>query len=126
MEAARRAVDAIQRKDPEVVLNKAKVRARDRDDWLRDMEPMLDWLAAEEKRLTWAKQQLPAVLSECAASLTELPTSLRQLEERSELEARRVYTTLLDIGRRPSRLIRPMPNIREREDTDEYLRVLFH
>ena len=78
-------------------------------------------LAAEEKRLEWVKKQLPAVLSECAVSLMELPTSRRQMEERSELEAKRVSTTLMETGGRPTRPMRPVADIREREHTDERL-----
>lgn len=126
IEGARRAVEAIQRKDPEVVANKGKIRGRSHRDWLRTIERQREWLAAEEKRSEWVKQQLPAVLSECAASLMGAPTSCRQIEERSSLEARRVYTTLVDTGGRPTRPIRPVPDIWEREHTDEYLHVLCH
>ncbi len=126
MEGARRAVEAIQRKDPEVVVNKGKVRGRDDEDWLRTIERQRELLAAEEKRLEWVKQQLPAVLSECAASLTELPTSRRQMEERSELEAKQVYTTLVDTGGRPTRPIRPVPDVYDAEHTDEHVHALCH
>lgn len=51
VEGAQRAVEAIQRKDPEVVLNKGKVRGRDDRDWLSFIETKREWLAAEEKRL---------------------------------------------------------------------------
>ena len=124
LEGARRAVEAIQRKDPEVVVNKGKVRGRSYRDWMRTIERQREWLAAEEKRSEWVKQQLPAVLSECAASLMGQPTSCRQMEERSEFEARRVYITLVDTGGRPTHPIRPLPDIREREHTDEHLHVL--
>ena len=126
MEGARRAVEAIQRKDPEVVVNKGKVRGRDDEDWLRTIERQRELLAAEEKRLEWVKQQLPAVLSECAASLTKLPTSRRQMEERSELEAKQVYTTLVDTGGRPTRPIRPVPDVYDAEHTDEHVHALCH
>lgn len=117
-------MEAIQRKDPEVVVNKGKVRGRSYRDWMRTIERQREWLAAEEKRSEWVKQQLPAVLSECAASLMGQPTSCRQMEERSEFEARRVYITLVDTGGRPTHPIRPLPDIREREHTDEHLHVL--
>ena len=77
IEGARRAVDTIQRKDPEVVVNSGKICEKTDEDWLRTIEKQREKLAAERKRLKWVKKQLPAVLSECAASLTELPTSRR-------------------------------------------------
>lgn len=129
IEEARQAVEAIQRKDPEVVLNKGTVRGRGDEDWLRFIEGRRELLSAEEKRLEWVKQQLPAVLSECAASLISLmglPTSRRQMEERSELEARRVYTTLVATGGRPTRPIRAVPDSHDHEHTDEHLHVLCH
>ncbi len=126
IEGARRAVEAIQRKDPEVVVNKGKVRGRTDEGWLRTIEEQREKLAAEEKRLEWVKKQLPAVLSECAVSLIELPTSRRQMEERSELEAKRVYTTLVDTGGRPSRPIRPVPDIQDAECKDEHIHALCH
>ena len=126
MEGARRAVEAIQRKDPEVVVNKGKVRGRSDEDWLRTIEEQRGKLAAEEKRLEWVKKQFPAVLSECAASLMELPESRPQMEERSELEVKRVYNTLVDTGGRPGRPIRPVPDIHNAEHTDEHLHVLCH
>ncbi len=91
---------------------------------MRTIERQREWLAAEEKRSEWVKQQLPAVLSECAASLMGAPTSCRQMEERSEFEASRVYITLVDTGGRPTHPIRPLPDIREREHMDEHLHVL--
>ena len=126
MEGARRAVEAIQRKDPEVVVNNGKVRGTSHEDWLRTIERQREKLTAEEKRLEWVKKQLPAVFSECAASLTELPTSRRQMEERSELEAKQVYTTLVDTGGRPSRPIRPVPDIHDAEHTDKHVHALCH
>ena len=126
MERARRAVEAIQRKDPEVVVNNGKVRGTSHEDWLRTIERQREKLAAEGKRLEWVKKQLPAVLSECAASLTELPLSHRQMEERSELEAKQVYTTLVDTGGRPSHPVRPVPDIQDIEYKDEDLHVLCH
>ena len=126
MEGARRAVEAIQRKDPEVVVNKGKVRGLDDEDWLRTIEEQREKLTAEEKRLEWVKKQLPAVLSECAVSLMELPTSRRQMVERSELAAKRVYTTLVDIGGRPSRPVRPVPDIQDVECKDEHIHALCH
>ena len=56
----------------------------------------------------------------------ELPTSRRQMEERSELEARQVYNTLMDTGGRPSRPIRPVPDIYDAEHTDEHIHALCH
>ena len=126
IEEARQAVEAIQRKDPEVVVNKGKVRGRTDEGWLRTIEEQRERLAAEEKRLEWVKKQLPAVLSECAVSLIELPTSRRQMEERSELEAKQVYSTLVDTGGRPTRPIRPVPDVYDAEHTDEDLHVLCH
>ena len=124
MEGARRAVEAIQRTDPKVYVNK---RGRnDKRDWLDAIERQREKLPAEKKRLEWVKKQLPAVLSECAASLTELPTSRRQMEERSELEAKQVYTTLVDTGGRPTRPIRPVPDVYDAEHTDEHVHALCH
>ena len=126
IEGARRAVEAIQRKDPEVVVNKGKVRGLDDEDWLRTIEEQREKLTAEEKRLEWVKKQLPAVLSECAVLLMELPTSRRQMVERSELAAKRVYTTLVDTGGRPSRPFRPVPDIQDVECKDEHIHALCH
>ena len=126
MEGDRRAVEAIQRKDPEVVVNKGTVRGRTDEGWLGIIQEQQEQLAAEEKRLEWVKKQLPAVLSECAASLMELPTSRRQMEERSELEAKQVYNTLMDTGGRPSRPIRPVPDIHDAECKDKHVHALCH
>jgi len=46
------------------------------------------------------------------------------MEERSELEAKGVYNTLMDTGRRPTRPIQPVPDVHDGEYTDEYLHVL--
>ena len=126
IEDARRAVEAIQRKGPEVIENKGRVRGRSHRDWLGKIETEYEWLAAEEKRLEWVKQQLPAVLLECAESLIDLPISRRQMEERSELEAKRVFNLLIETGGRPIRLIRPVPDIEKCEYTDLHFHVVYH
>ena len=128
MEGDRRAVEAIQRKDPEVDWSKGlgKVRGSSHKGWLDSIERRREKLAAEEKRLEWVKKQLPAVLSECAVSLMELPTSRRQMEERTELEVKQVYNTLMDTGGRPSRPIQPVPDIKDSEHTDEHVHALCH
>ena len=126
IEGARRAVEAIQRKDPEVVVNKGKVRGLGEQAWLDTIEGQREKLIAEEKRLEWVKKELPAVLSECAVSLMELPTSRRQMVERSELAAKQVYTTLVDTGGRPSRPVRPVPDIQDAECKDEHAHALCH
>ena len=54
----------------------------------------------------------------------ELPISRRQMEERSELEARQVYNTLMNTGGRPSRPIRPVPGVYDAEHTDEHVHAL--
>ena len=48
------------------------------------------------------------------------------MEERSELEAKQVYTTLVDIGRRPTRPIRPIPDVYNTEYTDKDLYILYY
>ena len=48
------------------------------------------------------------------------------MEEKSELEAKKVYNTLMDTGGRPSRRIRPVPDIRDAEHTDEHVHALCH
>ena len=98
----------------------------DDEDWLDSIERRREKLTAEKKRLEWVKKQIPAVLSECTVSLTELSTSRRQMEERSELEAKQVYNTVMDTGGRPRRPIRPVPDIHNTEHTDEHLHVLCH
>ena len=98
----------------------------DDEDWLDSIERQREKLTAEDKRLEWVKKQIPAVLSECNVSLTELSTSRRQMEERSELQAKRVYTTLVDTGGRPSRPIRPVSDIHDAERTDEHVHALCH
>lgn len=125
-ERRRRAIEATQRKDPEAVSNKGKVSWSDLEMKLDRIKGDLEWLPAEEKRLEWAKQQLPAVLAECAASLKDRPTSRRLMEERSELEAKRVFNALVETGGRPTRPIRPVPDSREREHADQHLHVLRH
>ena len=119
-------VEAIQQKDPEVVVNKGKVRKRTDKSWLRTIEEQREKLEAEEKRLEWVKKQLPAVLSKCAASLMKLSTSCCQMEERSELEAKQVYNTLMDTGGRSSYPIRPMPDIHDAKCKDEHVHALCH
>ena len=128
MEGDRRAVEAIQRKDPEVDWSTGlgKFRGSSHEGWLHSIERRREKLAAEEKRSEWVKKQLPAVLSECAASLMELPTSRCQMEERTELEAKQVYNTLMDTGGRPSRPIRPVPDIHDAEHTDKHVHALCH
>lgn len=85
----------------------------------------LEWSHVTEKRLEWAKQQFPAVLAECAASLKERPTS-RRLMERSELEAKRVFNNLVETGGKPTCPMRPVPNSLEGEHADQHLHVLRH
>ncbi len=124
IEGARRAVEVIERKDPEV--EEKTHKGHGHQDWLRIIERKREWLAAEDKRLEWVKQQLPAVLSECAASLMGAPTSRREMEERSELEAKGVFNALVETGGRPTRPMRPVPDIQDREHTDEHLHILCH
>ena len=92
MEGDRRAVEAIERNGLGVDWSTGlgKFRGSSHECWLDSIERRREKLAAEEKRLEWVKKQLPAVLSECAVSLMELPTSRREMEERSELEAKQV------------------------------------
>lgn len=126
----RRAVEAIERNDPRVersAWGEEFFRGASQGRWVKSMQKRREGqLAPEEKRLEWVKQQLPAVLSECAALLMGAPTSRRAMEERSELEAKRVYNTLRDTGGRPSRPIQPVPDVHDGEHTDEHLRVLCH
>jgi len=126
IEGARQAAEVIERKDSEAVANKGTVRGRSHSGWLRFIETKREWLAAEEKRLKWVKQQLPAVLSECAASLMGAPTSLREMELRSELVAKEVFNALVETRGRPTRPIRPVSDRQERDHTDEHLYVLCH
>lgn len=119
-------MEAIQRKDPEVVANKGKVRGYNNKDWLAYMETKRERLAAEEERLEWVKQQLPAVLSECAASLMVVPASCREMELRTELEAKGIFKALVETGGRSTRPIRRMSDSRECDHTDELLHVLCH
>ena len=48
------------------------------------------------------------------------------MEERSELEAKQVYTTLVDTGGRLTRPIRPVSDVYDAEHTDEYVYALCH
>ena len=54
------------------------------------------------------------------------PTSRRQMEERSELEAKKVFNALMETGGRPTRSIRPVSDNQERDHVDEHLHVLCH
>ena len=128
MEGDRRAVEAIERKDLRVDWSTGlgKFRGSSHEGWLDSIERRRGRLPAEEKRLEWVKKQLPAVLSECALSLMESSISRRQMEERSELEAERVYTTLVATGGRPSRPIRPVPDIHDADLTVELIHALCH
>lgn len=65
----------VQRKNPEVTVNKGTVCERTDEGWLRTTQEQRKKLAVEEKRLKWVKKQLPAILSKCAALLTKLPIS---------------------------------------------------
>ncbi|KAL9036726.1 MAG: hypothetical protein Q9180_004130 [Flavoplaca navasiana] len=128
IESKRRAVVALQGEDHEAkekYKGTGKFKATD-ESTLHDMERSLEKLASEEKRWEWAKQQLAAVLSECAGSLIGRPTSCRQIEERSELEAKRVFNTLIETGGRPTRPIRPVRNSQEREHADQDLPIFCH
>lgn len=126
IQGSRRAVEAIRRRDPEMVANKGKVRGQYESDWLDNIERGHEWLAAEEKRLEWVKQQLSAILSECAASLVGRPTSRSEMEARSELQAKEVFNALVETGGRPTRPLRSIPDNQERNYTDEHLHVLCH
>ncbi|KAL9016775.1 MAG: hypothetical protein Q9185_005905 [Variospora sp. 1 TL-2023] len=79
-----------------------------------------------EKRLEWAKQQLLTVLTECATSSEGRPISRRLIEERSELEAKRVLSNLVETGGKPNRPIRRLPENSEREHADQYVHALRH
>ena len=128
MEGDRRAVEAIQRKDPDTDWSTGlgKFRGLYEEDWLDSLERRREKLSGEEKRLEWVKKQIPVVLSECAGSLMESSTSRRQMEERSELEAKQLYQNLIDTGGRPRRPIRMVPDVHNAEHTDEHLHVLCH
>ena len=56
----------------------------------------------------------------------EMPASRRQMEERSEMEAKQVYKTLMETGGRPSRPIRSVPDIYDTKSTDKHVHVLCH
>ena len=51
----------------------------------------------------------------------KLSTSCRQMEKKSKLEAKKVYNTLMDTGGRPSRQIRPIPDIHDAKHTDKHV-----
>ncbi|MCJ1241032.1 hypothetical protein MMC14_009036 [Varicellaria rhodocarpa] len=83
-------------------------------------------LGRKEILLKRVKQQLPAILSECIDSTSGLPTSRRRLEEACELEARQLYNTLIEMGGKPSRSIRPPSNAWNPERTDDLLHILHY
>ncbi|KAL8907054.1 MAG: hypothetical protein Q9207_001634 [Kuettlingeria erythrocarpa] len=128
MDDRRRTLEAIRRGDPGAVPNTTGKRCRSSNKyWL--MEKIisdLEWLPVEGKRLEWAKQQLLAVLAECAASLEGRPTSLRLMEERSELEAKRVFNDLVETGGKPTRAMRPVPDCLEHDHADQHLHACRH
>ncbi|KAL8711502.1 MAG: hypothetical protein Q9220_004160 [cf. Caloplaca sp. 1 TL-2023] len=126
MEKCRQAIEAIHRKDSEAVSHTGGVQKLRNGRWLDRIESHLKWLPAEEKRLTWVKQQLPAVLLERAALMNEQPASRCIMVERSELEAKRVFHTLVEMGGRPSRPIRAVDDNQEREHADRHLDTLCH
>ncbi len=55
-----------------------------------------------------------------------MPASRREMELRSELEAREVFNALVETGGRPTRPIRPVSNRQERDHADEHLHILCH
>ncbi|KAL8974167.1 MAG: hypothetical protein Q9197_001588 [Variospora fuerteventurae] len=123
-----RAVEAIRRGDPRTVSNTSVKRWGSEDDYFL-MEKIisdLEWFPVAEKRLEWAKQQLLAVLAECVTSSEGRPTSRRLMEGRSELEAKRVFSNLVETGGKPSRPIRPLPENLEREHADQHVHALRH
>ena len=83
-------------------------------------------LGRKEILLKRVKQQLPAILSECIDSASGLSTSRHRLEETCELEARQIYNTLIEMGGRPSRPMRPPSNAWNSEQTDDLLHILYH
>ena len=115
-------MDKIQRNDPEFT----RIPGQDDAFWLRRIETNREWIAAEEKRLEWAKHQLPGVLSECVLLLKGAPTSCREMELRSELEAKEVFNALVGLHGRPSRPIRPVIDNQGRNPTDRLSHTLSH
>ncbi|KAI4145790.1 MAG: hypothetical protein LQ341_002268 [Variospora aurantia] len=128
MDDRRRAVEAIRRGDPGAVSKTLIKRWKSGNQYYMTKRIIsdLEWFPVAEKRLEWAKQQLLAVLAECAASLEGRPTSRRLMEERSELEAKRVFSNLVETGGKPSRPIRPLPDSSEREHADQHLHACCH
>lgn len=84
------------------------------------------WLHVLKSRLQWISEQLAVILSECAASLSEAPVSRRWMEASCEADARRIYQTLMEMGGRPTRSIRAVPDVSSREPMDQHLHVLCH
>ncbi|KAL8652822.1 MAG: hypothetical protein Q9210_002459 [Variospora velana] len=124
----RRALEAIRRGDPELPWFTSGKRCQKGDKY--DLEEKiisnLEWFPIAEKRLEWAKQQLLAVLAECAALLEGRPTSRRLMEERSELEAKQIFSHLVETGGKPTRPMRPVPDSSEREHADQHLHACCH
>lgn len=121
----RRAVEAIEQRTSEVDLDKLTFKGLSQLDLLHKMDNQLERLEPEEKRLKWIKLQFPLILSECAHSLIEKPTSCHHMKERIEADTRQVYASLISMGGRPTRPIRPVPGVEEGDQAD-FLFVLFH
>ena len=117
---------AIQQKDPEVVLNNEKVCEYDDRDWLNTIKKSSEWFTIKEKWLEWVNQQFPAIFSKCAESLIKASTSNHEMEQRSELEVRQIFKTLVKTDERLTHSMWSMPDSQECNHIDKHLQVFCH
>ncbi|KAL8788358.1 MAG: hypothetical protein Q9213_001755 [Squamulea squamosa] len=124
LEEARRAIDVIEHKGPHV--EEQVHKGHNHSSWMRYIKLQRETIAAEERRLWWVKQQLPAVLLECATLTTQTPICRRKMEESIKLEVMKIFNTLTETGGIPTRPIRAFPSCQDPGHTDYHLHVLCH
>ncbi|KAL8724899.1 MAG: hypothetical protein Q9166_007682 [cf. Caloplaca sp. 2 TL-2023] len=94
--------------------------------WMRTMKRRRGFVATEGKRMNGVKQQIPAVLTECAASLIGAPQSYGKMVEFSKLGAIEAYDSLVKTYGRPTRSIGPVPYNENSQHGDDLLHALCH
>ncbi|KAL8770163.1 MAG: hypothetical protein Q9209_004005 [Squamulea sp. 1 TL-2023] len=124
IERARQAIDVIEQKGLQV--EEQLHKGHNYSTWMRYIKLQRETIAAEERRLGWVKQQLPAVLSECATLTTQTSISRRKMEESIKLKVIKIFNTLTETGGIPTRPIRAFSSCQNLGHTDYHLHVLCH